>query len=1030
MFNLQEEDEEEKVDNSEKIIKRRTRNFLINNENKTFKEKEINSNFFDNTHEISSSTKSLKNNNEKYLKGIYKLNTHNIANKHNDDNKIFPNLNKRKNLEEEISLNKNEIYNAFIFFQQLLNKEKYANKNKDYIKKKLFEFILEKKKEDNKIKLNNNLKINEKFFSTHDCLNFYSKPLYNYNIFQFRNKNLIKSSSFSYNTNCKQKLIHNYFNLTNGNIKEIQKSASQIFDELILTDNNKKDKTFSVFDSKYSNHEYSFDLKHKEKNEISFQSIPEKEKQNNKYFDFDDNNFVIESYNSYNKELEHKNSFKNRSEKILKKNNFNKYNFSEDLLIESQFKKNKKLKLPRENEENDELNKCLNDKELFKEKLINISPSKNKNEEYFIRNNNFKIKNKESFIEPEKNIMNEIKVNKSRILSNKEILINEKLKELDEEIKQFHEERKRMELIKDEYENLKIKLLKDIKEFNLKKQNKNKYFGNNNGGLKNIPEAENKFIMTITQHNKSLILNNDRKTEIIKLLRKRIYQLENIIKNKNKSIQDNKKIHENIVKRIKENNINISTKKKKDIKKKVNDDYLLRNKKLYFKGNKGTCSVEKIKENNKNDFFSQNVNKNINFNNNLNKIFFETKNTKKSANVSYRDKQKYKNNFTMTKVLNFNNLINNSKNNYEQNHQAYNLTTIESINKKYNNNTFKGNVNNSKIYKANNKVENSNFHIYEKLIKNQKERENKYNRIKLNINSVRDFGEHKKIMKKLKTEFHKDNDKEKFKKIIDNNHYNESKNFSKNYQRSQGKNSNLNRLEQRIGVNKNNSNSYFFGLNQFNIKNNKKKNIPSQVKNTIDYDKTLLKEINRKNNKENNSLDNKVINNKNYLNYKELKYDENIEGYDFTIPEKYSLMNNGEVIDRINSDGKIINIYENNKKEIIFQSGVRKEIFPDGYQLIHFPNGDMKQKFVGEEEKIIYFYNETNTVQTTFKNGINIFKFNNGQIEKHYPDGSKYIFYANGLRRKISKNGTEEVFFTEEKKKFKEEIKNQIVDII
>ena len=54
----------------------------------------------------------------------------------------------------------------------------------------------------------------------------------------------------------------------------------------------------------------------------------------------------------------------------------------------------------------------------------------------------------------------------------------------------------------------------------------------------------------------------------------------------------------------------------------------------------------------------------------------------------------------------------------------------------------------------------------------------------------------------------------------------------------------------------------------------------------------------------------------------------------------------------------------------------------------------MKQKFVGSEEKIIYYYSETNTVQTTFKNGLNVFKFSNGQIEKHYPDGSKKILFS------------------------------------
>ena len=86
----------------------------------------------------------------------------------------------------------------------------------------------------------------------------------------------------------------------------------------------------------------------------------------------------------------------------------------------------------------------------------------------------------------------------------------------------------------------------------------------------------------------------------------------------------------------------------------------------------------------------------------------------------------------------------------------------------------------------------------------------------------------------------------------------------------------------------------------------------------------------------------------------------------------------------------------------------------DGYQLVHFPNGDLKQKFVGKEEKVIYFYNETNTVQTTYKNGLNIFKFSNGQIEKHYPDGSKFIIYPNGIKRKISKNGKEVNFIPDE----------------
>ena len=138
-----------------------------------------------------------------------------------------------------------------------------------------------------------------------------------------------------------------------------------------------------------------------------------------------------------------------------------------------------------------------------------------------------------------------------------------------------------------------------------------------------------------------------------------------------------------------------------------------------------------------------------------------------------------------------------------------------------------------------------------------------------------------------------------------------------------------------------------------------------------------------------------------------INYEDNIiENYDFIIPNKYKNLKNDIIEKSMESDGKKINIYSNNKKEIIFQSGVKKEIFSDGYQLVYFPNGDKKQNF--PDGKIIYFFNEEKTVQTTFKNGINVFKFSNNQIEKHYPDGSKFVIFPNGEKKHISKDGIEE----------------------
>ena len=81
--------------------------------------------------------------------------------------------------------------------------------------------------------------------------------------------------------------------------------------------------------------------------------------------------------------------------------------------------------------------------------------------------------------------------------------------------------------------------------------------------------------------------------------------------------------------------------------------------------------------------------------------------------------------------------------------------------------------------------------------------------------------------------------------------------------------------------------------------------------------------------------------------------------------------------------------------------------------MVHFPNGDIKQNYEGG--KVIYFFNDSRTVQTSYKDGLNVFKFNNNQIEKHYPDGSKFIIFPNGTKRRVSKNGNEETIYPDGK---------------
>ena len=136
-----------------------------------------------------------------------------------------------------------------------------------------------------------------------------------------------------------------------------------------------------------------------------------------------------------------------------------------------------------------------------------------------------------------------------------------------------------------------------------------------------------------------------------------------------------------------------------------------------------------------------------------------------------------------------------------------------------------------------------------------------------------------------------------------------------------------------------------------------------------------------------------------------------LEDYDFKIPEKY-INQKYKLTKTLKAGDKIIKIYDDNKKEILFPSGVRKEIFKDGYQIIYFVNGDIKQNH--PNGKSIYYFKQAKTVQTTFKNGIFVVKFENNQVEKHYPNGKKQILFPDGSEKIIFDNGKEQSLYSEE----------------
>ena len=228
------------------------------------------------------------------------------------------------------------------------------------------------------------------------------------------------------------------------------------------------------------------------------------------------------------------------------------------------------------------------------------------------------------------------------------------------------------------------------------------------------------------------------------------------------------------------------------------------------------------------------------------------------------------------------------------------------------------------------------------------------------------------------------------------------------------KNNNLNSLaSSKIKIDKNNTSNYsknFILNNKNNFFNTSIEEENININNDIDisYNNT-----NDNNNDNQENLASNIKNQNKYIIQNNKNNDSNMFNMVF-LPQYHSPASNMIRLIRqdITEDGKIIKQYENNKKEVIFPiSGLKKELFEDGYQVSYFKNKDIKQLYPDGKE--VYLYAENNTVVTKFPNGLRVFKFSNGQIEKNFPDGTKIVNYADGTIRNVYNDGVEEVFFND-----------------
>ena len=604
------------------------------------------------------------------------------------------------------------------------------------------------------------------------------------------------------------------------------------------------------------------------------------------------------------------------------------------------------------NENNEQINNDIKNTNI-KNSQKNINCKEQINNFYSFQNDS---KNNNEISIMDKEIISELPNNNDNDNTtwvNRDHLIQQKIKELNSEIIKFKEERNKVCKLKLEYEKLQTKLINDVKQFTLKKEEFEKYRQEELNKIKNEKKkilTENKLINNIKIQNQSYAMTIKKDKETIKNLKDQIAEYQFIFKqkeneNKRHSIKNNKKPIE--FRKLNELELNYF-----ETNNPLNDNKICYGKKI------------KVSE------------RNINRNN--------ERAMRNYSSISGKMKRKYDDiSIQNIKLENSCNGLNISKKEiiHKTSKSDINYVMMNKENLENSVDSLKKNVNedksNNNPFCKNNNLQNQ----FQYLSENYNITNNKGNAIDIKINN-------QNLNKKSSEDIKSNNNK---------------RNFLKNNQNSTN---NVSKINQKRITYKTKTETKFCNKGKNNGKLNT--NINEQ------FNPNKSTNINKKNNKpvKNitiSSLSSKNISIKRNSNKNTQNTTKN-ESYDFIIPKKYT-EGNYKLLKSLTSDGKIINLYTNNKREIIFESGIRKEIFDDGYHIVYFINGDLKQTF--PDGKTVYFFNEAKTTQTSYNDGLQVFKFNNGQIEKHYPNGTKQITFPNGTVRYISNDGYEETYYVD-----------------
>jgi len=116
------------------------------------------------------------------------------------------------------------------------------------------------------------------------------------------------------------------------------------------------------------------------------------------------------------------------------------------------------------------------------------------------------------------------------------------------------------------------------------------------------------------------------------------------------------------------------------------------------------------------------------------------------------------------------------------------------------------------------------------------------------------------------------------------------------------------------------------------------------------------------------------------------------------------------VSERELGQGKREQKFNDGSRVVSFRNGTVKEALPDGRSVIRFHNGDVKRSYPGEG-LVVYFYAGAGTLHTTYASGVEVFKFPNGQTERHLANGCKEIHFSDGTVKMVLPSGEQRSTF-------------------